>query len=116
MGITREQYEAAIPKCCAYQTIEAHENILLCWGLARAVERGETVNCDHCDENTMNPARCHVCGAHFCSPKNSERDAVVTVEEADELANQIRAELTPNVELTCARAQEAPKPGRRRTI
>jgi hypothetical protein len=30
MGITREQYEAAIPKCCAYQTMEAHESIMLC--------------------------------------------------------------------------------------
>lgn len=35
-------------------------------------------------------------GAHFSSPKNSERDAIVSVEEADELANQIIAELTPN--------------------
>lgn len=35
-------------------------------------------------------------GAHFRSPKNSERDAVVTVDEADELADQILAELTPN--------------------
>lgn len=35
-------------------------------------------------------------GAHFRSPKNSERDAVVTIEEAVELANQILAELPPN--------------------
>ena len=53
MGITKEQYEAAIPKCCAYQTIEAHESIMLCWGLAAAVERGEKMNCDNCTENTM---------------------------------------------------------------
>lgn len=53
MGITREQYEAAIPKCCAYQTIETHENIMLCWGLARAVEEGRKMNCDNCTENTM---------------------------------------------------------------
>ena len=53
MGITREQYEDAIPKCCAYQTIEAHESIMLCWGLAAAVERGEPMNCDNCTENTM---------------------------------------------------------------
>jgi hypothetical protein len=37
-------------------------------------------------------------GAHFRSPKNSEHDAVVTVEEADELAAQILAELTHNAE------------------
>lgn len=34
-------------------------------------------------------------GAHFSSPKNSRRDAVVTVEEADDLAAQIRTELMP---------------------
>jgi len=39
-------------------------------------------------------------GVHFCSPKNSERDAVVTVEEANELADQILAELTPNLKLS----------------
>jgi hypothetical protein len=32
-------------------------------------------------------------GAHFCSPKNSEHDAIVTLEEADDLAAQIVAEL-----------------------
>ena len=53
MGITREQYEAAIPKCCAYQTMEAHESIMLCWGLALAVEEGRNMNCDNCTENTM---------------------------------------------------------------
>ena len=53
MAITREQYEAAIPKCCAYQSIEAHESIMLCWGLARAVEEGRKMNCDNCSENTM---------------------------------------------------------------
>ena len=52
MGITREQYEAAIPKCCAYQTMEAHESIMLCWGLALAVEEGRNMNCDNCTENT----------------------------------------------------------------
>ena len=52
MGITREQYEAAIPKCCAYQTMEAHESIMLCWGLALAVEKGRNMNCDNCTENT----------------------------------------------------------------
>ena len=52
MGITREQYEAAIPKCCAYQTMEAHESIMLCWGRALAVEEGRNMNCDNCTENT----------------------------------------------------------------
>jgi predicted amidophosphoribosyltransferase len=67
MTITREQYEAAIPKCCAYQTIDAHESIMLCWGLVAATERGEAMNCDNCTENTMKvgageTAPCHECG------------------------------------------------------
>ena len=52
--VTREQYEAAIPGCCTYQTMEAHEEIMLCWGLVRALENGEKMNCDNCPENTMN--------------------------------------------------------------
>lgn len=35
-------------------------------------------------------------GAHFSSPRNSERDVVVPVECADEFAAQVLAELTPN--------------------
>lgn len=35
-------------------------------------------------------------GAHFSSPKNSERDAVVPVENAEEFAAQVLSELTPN--------------------
>ena len=51
---TIEQYEVAIPECCAYQTIEEHENIMLCWGLVRAEEEGRKMNCDNCTENTTN--------------------------------------------------------------
>jgi hypothetical protein len=48
--ITEEQYAAAIPGCCAYQGIEAHKNGLgLCWGLVRAVEKGEKMDCSGCD-------------------------------------------------------------------
>lgn len=36
-------------------------------------------------------------GVHFHSPRNSVRDAIVTVEDADGLAEHIFAELTPNV-------------------
>ena len=32
-------------------------------------------------------------GVHFCSPRNSDHDAVVSIAEADELADQILAEL-----------------------
>lgn len=55
--ITIEQYEAAIPKCCAYQSIEAHESIMFCWGLIKSVEQGEKMNCDKCPENTMNQSK-----------------------------------------------------------
>jgi hypothetical protein len=32
-------------------------------------------------------------GVHFCSPRNSQRDGVVSAEDADDLARQIRAAL-----------------------
>lgn len=57
MGITREQYEAAIPKCCAYQTIEAHEHTMLCWRIVLAVEKGKVMNCSGCSENTANSTK-----------------------------------------------------------
>lgn len=50
---TIEQYEAAIPECCAYQIIDEHENIMLCWGLLRAVEEGREMGCGGCGENVM---------------------------------------------------------------
>lgn len=85
MGITREQYEAAIPKCCAYQTMEAHESIMLCWGLALAVEEGRNMNCDNCTENTMK-----VCAGETAT--KSLRDMTDTdFDAAHELPN---AELT----------------------
>lgn len=59
MAITREQYEAAIPKCCAYQTMEEHEEIMLCWGLASSVEKGYEINCGGCTENTMRDTEAH---------------------------------------------------------
>ena len=57
MGITREQYEAAIPKCCAYQTMEAHEHINLCCGIISAIDKGKEVNCSRCSENTTNSTK-----------------------------------------------------------
>lgn len=39
-------------------------------------------------------------GFHFRSPKNSERDAVVSVEDADELAQSICAAMKPNAGAT----------------
>jgi len=53
MSITREQYEKAIPECCAHKTIEDHENIMLCWGLENAIEENRIMNCYFCTENVF---------------------------------------------------------------
>jgi len=51
--LTEDNYEAAIPKCCFYQGYEAHaKGLMLCWGLVRAIEEGERMNCSGCDLNT----------------------------------------------------------------
>jgi hypothetical protein len=45
-----EQYQAAIPACCAYQTLREHmDSLLLCWGLAAAVRAGRAMDCRNCD-------------------------------------------------------------------
>ncbi len=50
MAITAEQYEAAIPECCEYHTLEEHENVLLlCWSLRAAVEAGRKMDCTGCE-------------------------------------------------------------------
>lgn len=55
--VSKEQYAAAIPECCELQGIEAHINGLgLCWGLMRAIERGEKMDCSGCDLATRVPA------------------------------------------------------------
>lgn len=51
----RERYAAAIPACCSYRSIEAHEAILLCWGLLDAVERGTPMDCSGCPERLQQP-------------------------------------------------------------
>ena len=51
--ITEEQYTKAIPACCAYQTLEAHKDMLLCWGLVSSIERSLPMNCGICELNTM---------------------------------------------------------------
>lgn len=59
--------------------------------LARAIQKRGSVSFKRCEVHF------EADGAHFSSPKNSERDAVVPVEHADEFAAQVLAELTPNV-------------------
>jgi hypothetical protein len=51
--LTPEQYEAAIPRWCTYQTVQEHiEKLMLCWALVRYAERGEAKperTCISCD-------------------------------------------------------------------
>lgn len=67
--ITREQYVAAIPKCCAHQTMEAHESIMLCGGLVAAMEHEEPMNCDGCPDNTTEVG---AGGASLCACSSRE--------------------------------------------
>lgn len=59
--------------------------------LARAIKRRGTARFKRCAVHFESD------GAHFSSPKNSEKDAVVSVEEADAFAEQVLSQLeTPN--------------------
>ncbi len=49
--LTKELYASKIPKCCLMQSIEQHEDIMLCWGLASAIEHGKIMDCSGCDQN-----------------------------------------------------------------
>jgi hypothetical protein len=52
--ITTKEYADAIPKCCAYQTVEDHSDALgLCWGLASALKSGIEMDCSGCEFNTL---------------------------------------------------------------
>ena len=46
--MTEKDYEAHIPACCHYQTMEGHMHMMLCWGLAAAVEKGQRMDCRGC--------------------------------------------------------------------
>lgn len=55
MNITEEEYQAAIPKCCEFQTTEEHLKFLvLCWGLLESIRMGTTLKCGICEYNTEN--------------------------------------------------------------
>jgi len=50
MSFDAEQYEKAIPDCCVFRTAREHfDNLLLCWGLLAAIERGEPMLCGECE-------------------------------------------------------------------
>lgn len=48
--VSEDDYQAAIPKHCFYQTVEEHmEGLMLCWGLLASIEGGYTMNCGNCE-------------------------------------------------------------------
>ena len=48
--VTEAEYQAAIPKCCFYQTSQEHvESLMLCWGLLSAIKGGYPMNCGNCE-------------------------------------------------------------------
>jgi len=48
--ITKEQYQAAIPECCRFQTVSDHFDYLWwCWGLICSIEDGKPMNCGTCE-------------------------------------------------------------------
>jgi hypothetical protein len=50
MNVSPEQYQAAIPKHCFYQTVEEHQDcLMLCWGLVASIKEGYEMNCGSCD-------------------------------------------------------------------
>lgn len=43
-------YQAAIPPCCEFQTVDEHVRMLgLCWGLTAAIEGKREMNCGTCE-------------------------------------------------------------------
>jgi len=51
--LTAELYEANIPKCCLYQTLEQHtEDLMMCWSLASSIKKGVPIDCGFCELNT----------------------------------------------------------------
>jgi hypothetical protein len=52
MDLRTNDYQAAIPACCAYQKAEEHANYLgQCWGLLTAIYTGREMDCTGCEMN-----------------------------------------------------------------
>ena len=48
--ITYEQYQATIPDCCKFQTVDEHYGYLYwCWGLLSAINEQEPMDCGMCE-------------------------------------------------------------------
>jgi len=92
--IVREWMERTTPNCYRFMAserlspeacIEGTAEQML--ALARAIQLREAVSFKRC------AVHFEADGVHFSSPKNSERDAVVSVEDADEFAAHVLAKL-----------------------
>jgi hypothetical protein len=47
---TKEDYQAAIPACCAYQTVQEHaDRLMLCWALCASLQYDHPMDCRGCD-------------------------------------------------------------------
>lgn len=48
-SVTADQYERAIPGRCALRSYQQHaDELMLCWGLMAAIQRGVAVTCGCC--------------------------------------------------------------------
>ena len=92
--IVREWMERTTPNCYRFMAserlspeacIEGTAEQML--ALARAIQLREAVSFKRC------AVHFEADGVHFSSPKNSERDAVVSAEDADEFAAHVLAKL-----------------------
>mgnify|MGYP000908259882 FL=1 len=92
--IVREWMERTTPNCYRFMAserlspeacIEGTAEQML--ALARAIQLREAVSFKRC------AVHFEADGVHFSSPKNSERDAVVSVEDAEEFAAHVLAKL-----------------------
>ena len=55
MGINEQEYQAAIPKCCEFQTVDEHlKFLMLCWGLTSSIQTGKPLICGRCEFNKDN--------------------------------------------------------------
>ena len=80
------QSERLSPEAC----IEGPADEMI--AIARAIKARRSVSFERC------AVRFEDDGVHFCSPRHSQHDGVVTIEEADEFADQVIVELATDNE------------------
>jgi hypothetical protein len=49
-NIAEQKYEAAIPSCCRFKTLDEHrDNLALCWSLLAAINDDTPMDCGMCE-------------------------------------------------------------------